>query len=79
MNWYPTDSDNHADTHCFGNNFHPILWTGMQCTVSPFLESLGTTDKIDICNAATVWTNENDETFILIFGQGLWFGNLMPH
>ena len=41
----------------------------MQCTVSPFLESLGTTDKIDICNAATVWTNENDKTFILILDK----------
>ena len=31
-----TDVDNHADTHCFGQNFRPIFWTSQECTVSPF-------------------------------------------
>ena len=31
-----TEIDNHADTHCSGQNFVPFSWTGTVCTVSPF-------------------------------------------
>ena len=72
------ESDNHADTHCFGANFRPISWCDMQCSVSPFLDSLGSSDQVEICNAATAWDTPSGETIILIFGQGLWFGERMP-
>ena len=50
----------------------------MQCSVSPFLDSLGSSDRVEICNAATAWDTPSGETIILIFGQGLWFGERMP-
>ena len=70
-----TDIDNHADTHCFGKNFRPLHWSNLMCTVSPFLPEYDSTENIEICTAATAWTNENGRTYILDFGQGLWFGD----
>ena len=29
FNWTSTESDNHADTHCFGANFRPIHWSDL--------------------------------------------------
>ena len=51
----------------------------MQCTVSPFVEDLGSSNSEEICSAATAWDNVDGETFILVFGQGLWFGERMPN
>ena len=73
----PTEIDNHADTHCFGGNFRPVTWTNVQCSVSPFLDELGSTENIDICTAATAWMHPSGETLLLVFGQGLWFGPRM--
>ena len=73
----PVEIDNHADTHCFGSNFRPLMWNNVQCSVSPFLDELGSTENIDICTGATAWTHPSGEVFILVFGQGLWFGNRM--
>ena len=70
-----TEMDNHADTHCFGANFIPFTWTGLECTVSPFLDEYDSQENIPICSGATVFTTKNGETVILIFGQGLWFGD----
>ena len=50
----------------------------MQCTVSPFIDDLGHSDSVEICTGATAWNTENEETLILVFGQGLWFGDRMP-
>ena len=73
----PLEIDNHADTHCFGRNFLPFSWSGLLCSVSPFLDECSSTEDIEICSAATAYTKETGETIILIFGQGLWFGNRM--
>ena len=73
----PLEIDNHADTHCFGRNFTPFMWTGLSCSVSPFLSEYDTMDDVKICSAATSYTASTGETIILIFGQGLWFGNRM--
>ena len=72
-----TDIDNHADTHCFGQNFRPIFWTSQECTVSPFLAEYSEQVNIPICTAATSYTLSTGEVILLIFGQGLWFGNRM--
>ena len=72
-----TDIDNHADTHCFGQNFRPIFWTSQECTVSPFLAEYSEQVNIPICTAATSYTLPTGEVILLIFGQGLWFGNRM--
>ena len=73
----PTEIDNHADTHCFGKNFVPFMWTGLVCTVSPFLSEYKSLDDVRICSGATAFTTTDGEVVILIFGQGLWFGDRM--
>ena len=69
--------DNHADTHCFGKNFQPLGWSDLMCLVSPFLSEYTTTDNVEICTAATAWTSHTCQVSILLFGQGLWFGERM--
>ena len=78
LNPLPTESDNHADTHCFGKNFRPTFFTELECrTVSPFLSSYENTENVNMCTAATAYTNDHGRTYIMIFGQGLWFGEKM--
>ena len=72
-----TDIDNHADTHCFGKNFRPLNWSDLMCSVSPFLSEYTTTYNVEICMAATAWKNHTGQVYILLFGQGLWFGDRM--
>ena len=73
----PTEIDNHADTHCFGKKIIPFSWSGLVCSVSPFLQEYGSVEDIEICSGATAYTTSLGETIILIFGQGLWFGDRM--
>ena len=73
----PTEIDSHADTHCFGRNFRPMHWTGQECSVSPFLAEYKEQLSIQICTGATSYTLESGESVVLLFGQGLWFGNRM--
>ena len=74
---HPSEIDNHADTHCFGENFIPFAWSGLECDVSPFLDEYDAIDRVSICAGATAYTLPNGNTVILIFGQGLWFGSRM--
>ena len=73
----PSEIDNHADTHCFGCNFRVLHFTTQQCTVAPFLSEYPEQMDIPICSAGTAYQLESGETVILMFGQGLWFGNRM--
>ena len=77
MDVLATDIDNHADTHCFGKNFVPFSWTDLVCSVSPFLSEYTAVEDIRICSGATAYTTNDGETVVLIFGQGLWFGDRM--
>ena len=70
------DIDSYVDTHCFGRNFRPIVFKFQQCTVSTFLEKYTEKINIPICSAWNEYTLESGETVILVFGQGLWFGNM---
>jgi hypothetical protein len=71
-----SEIDNHADTTCFGSNFTAIHFTGETCDVSPFSEHYQTMVNIPIALAATAWDDhETGQTTILIFNQGLWFGD----
>ena len=72
-----TEIDNHADTHCFGNSSRPLSWSNLMCSVSPFLSKYTTTNNVEICTAATAWTSHTGKLYILVFGQGLWFGDRM--
>ena len=64
LNPLPTESDNHADTHCFGKNFRPTFFTELECTVSPFLSSYENTENVKVCTAATASTNMSMEGLI---------------
>ena len=68
---------NHKDTHCFGRNIRPIPFKSEECAVSPFMEEYSEQVNIPICTGATSYTMELVEVVILIFVQGLWFGNRM--
>ena len=59
-------------------NFRPIHWSDLQCTVNPFVDDLGSSEAVEICTAGTAWDTADGETVILVFGQGLWFGERMP-
>jgi len=67
----PSESDNHADTHCFGANFLILNFTNYFCTVTPFLDDLDTADEIPIGQGATAWDAPTGLTYIMVFGQGL--------
>ena len=56
-----TEIDNHVDTHYFGNNFRPLSWYDLMCSVSPFLSEYTTTDNVEICTAATAWTSHTGQ------------------
>ena len=73
----PTEIDSHADTHCFGRNFRPMHWIEKEYSVSPFLAEYSEQINIQICTGATAYSLESGEMIILLFGQGLWFGNKM--
>ena len=49
----------------------------MVCSVTPFLEDYEATHNVRVCCGATAYTSDTGKTIILIFGQGLWFGDKM--
>ena len=72
-----TEIDNNEDTQCFGNNFRSLSCSDLMFSVSPFLSEYNTTDNVEICTAATAWTSHTGQVYILVFVQGLWFGEIM--
>ena len=70
----PSEIDNHADTHYFGENLIPFAWSVLECEVSPFLEEYDIIYCVPVCAGATAYTSTDGNTIILIFGQGLCFG-----
>ena len=67
--------DNHADANCFGINIGTISFTSEDCIVAPFLAEYSEQKNIPIFTGVTSYTMESGEVIILIFFQGLWFGN----
>ena len=49
------DSDNHADTWCFGKNFKIICYSGKICDISRFTSQIGTSGT-RVGTGVTVWT-----------------------
>ena len=47
------------------------------CSVSPFLSKYTNTDNVEICTAENTWKIYTGKVYILVFGQGLWFGDRM--
>jgi hypothetical protein len=75
-----SEIDNHADTTCFGSNFTAVHFTGAYCEVRPFSDQYNTMPNIPIATAATAWDNpDTGEVVILLFHQGLWFGDALEN
>ena len=75
-----SEMDNHADTTCFGSNFTPIHFTGEHCEVSSFSDEYTRMTDVRVATAATAWDDpETGQTTILIFNQGLWFGDKLEN
>jgi hypothetical protein len=75
-----SEIDNHADTTCFGSNLTPIHFTGEHCEVSPFSDKYTNLTDVPVATAATAWDDlETGQTTILIFNQGLWFGDKLEN
>ena len=70
------ESDNHADTHFFGANLLPIMYTRKIITVAPFLPEYSEQTDVPIFTGETYFDTKNVITYLLVFGQGIWFGNL---
>jgi hypothetical protein len=61
-------------------NFLLLCYTGQSCDVSPFLDSYGTVENVQIASGATAWTDQDTGiTHILVVHQGLWLCTKMPH
>ena len=69
--------NSHADTYCVGATAAVIEYKGKTCDVSPFSKEYKTMQNVPIVMAATdVYDDaETGETFILITGQALYFGD----
>ena len=78
MNWdsqfhmdaTPTDINNHADTHWFGQNFWPVCWNENICSVSPLLSEYDDTNNAELCSAVTACIDDRGEVYLLLFGLG---------
>jgi hypothetical protein len=66
------EDDTHADTWCLGANCCLLCYTGQSCDVSPFLDSYGTVENVQIASGATAWTEQDTGiTHILLVHEGL--------
>lgn len=73
------EDDTHADTAILGANFRLLETTGEVCDVVPYSPEYKPIKNIPIVSAVTaVQSPETGEVAILLFHQGLWYGNKMP-
>ena len=49
----------------------------MICSILPFLLEYNDTKSVELCSAVTSCTANGVKVYPLIFGQGLWFGEIM--
>jgi hypothetical protein len=75
-----TELDSHADTSCAGATARVIEYTRKTCDVSPFSKEYDAMLNIPIVKAATAYDDpETRDTYILIMGQALYFGDRMEN
>lgn len=65
--------DSHADTCCVGRHALIVSRAYKSVTVTPFLASLGTVEKVPIVTAALAYDDPSGITYILILNQTLYF------
>ena len=72
--------DTHADTTVLGSICIVLSYTGKECEVSPYSPDYKTMHNIPVVTGATVWTNPQDGTAILlVFHEALWMGDKLDH
>lgn len=72
--------DSHADTVVLGANCVILSYTGRECDVSPYTDSYDAIKGVPIVKGATAWTSDlTGETFILVFNEALWMGEVLDH
>ena len=72
--------DSHADTVVLGNNCIILSYSGRECDVSPYTDTYDAIKGVPIVKGATAWTSDlTGETFILVFNEALWMGEVMEH
>ena len=69
--------ENHAVTHCFGDNFRPISFTSEECNLYPLLPEYAKQINVPIFTGVTELILESGEVKIMDFVQDSWFGNRM--
>ena len=69
--------DSQADTCCAGTNWTPMLYTGENFEVSPFLSTYDPVQEISIARCYTVWTLDEGKVYLLLGNEMLWFGNML--
>jgi hypothetical protein len=75
-----SELDSHADTTVTESNCRVLEYTEKSCDVYPFSNSYEPLTQIPIAKVATAYDHPlTGETFILIFGQALYFGDKLEH
>jgi len=67
--------DSHADTVCAGRGFVQFEQPDRFVDVHPYSEEYDPIKNIPITTAATVWTSEKGDSFLLLFPEALFFGD----
>ena len=72
--------DSHADTVVLGSNCVILNYTGRECDVSPYTDTYDAIKGVPIVKGATAWTSDlTGKSFILVFNEALWMGDVMEH
>ena len=73
------ESDNHADTWCFGSNFFMDSFTGQTCNVSGYNKKVSNTE-VHIGTGFTIWTDlTSGKLHLLQVNQGLDMREILDH
>ena len=70
----------YSKTVVFGRNFVVIQFTGCEYDVAPYTDAYDAIKSVTIEKDGTAYTSQkNGQTYILVFHEGLWMGDLMYH
>mgnify|MGYP003326537431 FL=1 len=73
------ETDSNADTCCLGKNWIVCEYTTRTADVFPYNDSYEPITNVPIVTAATAYTDNEGQTFILIIHEALFYGDKMNH
>ena len=71
--------DTRADTICAGINYYVLSTSGGIYDVRGFHDNYDAIKDVPVTQVATVYTDGNEATYILIINEALYFGSSMDH